>query len=67
MTHDLTTDRLSPHGDEFYSSLIVAHEGLSFEDSAAFNARLVLILANYIGDIGVLKNALQEAREAKHT
>jgi hypothetical protein len=63
MTHDSTADRLSPHGDEFYSSLIAMHEGLSFEDSADLNARLILILANIIGDIGVLKTALQEARK----
>jgi hypothetical protein len=36
--------------DGFYEALINAHEGLSEEDSAALNARLILLLANQIGD-----------------
>lgn len=36
--------------DGFYEALINAHEGLSEDDSAALNARLVLLLANQIGD-----------------
>jgi hypothetical protein len=55
-------DRLGPHGDEFYSALMEAHEGLSFEESAALNARLVLILANAVDDLDVLKKALEAAR-----
>ncbi len=62
MTTDLSEDRLGSKGDEFYSALISVHEGLSFEDSASLNARLIFILANQIGDIGVLKEALQQAR-----
>ncbi len=64
MTQDFGGDRLGTKGDDLYANLIAAHEGLSFEDSASLNARLVLILANYIGDISVLQNALQEARRA---
>ncbi len=64
MTQDLGTDRLGIKGDEFYASLVSAHEGLSFEESASLNARLILILANQIGDIEVLKAALREARKA---
>ncbi|MES2907436.1 MAG: DUF2783 domain-containing protein [Pseudomonadota bacterium] len=60
---DFSTDRLGLHGDEFYAALTKAHEGLSFEDSAAMNARLVLLLANQIGDIEILKQALDEARK----
>lgn len=48
--------------DDFYEVLIAAHDGLEFEDSAALNARLILILANQIGDIDVLKQALEAAR-----
>jgi hypothetical protein len=44
--------------DEAYRLLIEAHRRLSDEDSAALNARLVLILANQIGDISVLRSAL---------
>jgi hypothetical protein len=60
---DFGSDRLGTKGDEFYAALIAAHEGLSFEESAALNARLVLLLANRIGDIAVLKSALEEAKK----
>jgi hypothetical protein len=62
MTVDFGSDKLGAKGDEFYAALTAAHEGLSFEDSANFNARLILILANYIGDIEVLKKAIDAAR-----
>jgi len=47
--------------DDFYSNLIDAHEGLSKEESDAFNARLILVLANQIGDNATLKAALDAA------
>jgi hypothetical protein len=56
-------DRLGPHGDEFYAALMAAHEGLSFEQSAALNARLVLVLANLVGDPKRLEQALATARK----
>jgi hypothetical protein len=55
-------DRLGAAGDEFYAALMAAHEGLSFEQSAALNARLVLLLANRVGDLGELKTAIEAAR-----
>jgi hypothetical protein len=60
---DLGSDRLGPSGDVFYAELLQAHEGLSPEDSARLNARLVLLLANQVGDIEVLRAALAKARE----
>jgi len=48
--------------DEFYADLIAAHDGKSEADSAAFNARLILVLANHIGDPAVLKEALAAAQ-----
>ena len=51
-------------GDEFYENLIEAHNGLSDEQSEALNARLILLLANHIGDLKVLREALQQARAA---
>ena len=48
--------------DDFYAALIAAHEGLSDEESEAFNARLILILANQIGDQSVLEAALDAAK-----
>ena len=44
--------------DESYAVLIGAHSGLSAAQSAAFNARLVLILANHIGDALVIEQAV---------
>ena len=49
-------------GDDFYQALIDTHRDLSDEDSARVNARLILILANQIGDLSVLREAMQLAR-----
>ncbi|MFQ5971239.1 MAG: DUF2783 domain-containing protein [Alphaproteobacteria bacterium] len=49
--------------DDFYEALIGAHEGLSDEESALLNAKLILLLANHIGDRGVLDQALAAARK----
>lgn len=48
--------------DDFYQALIEAHHGLSDEQSMALNARLVLLLANHIGDAEALGEALRLAR-----
>ena len=50
-------------GDTFYEMLIAAHEGLDDEASQRLNARLVLMLSNHIGDLRVLREALQAARQ----
>lgn len=50
--------------DAAYRLLIEAHRGMSDADSAALNARLVLILANQIGDIAVLRDAVALAARA---
>jgi hypothetical protein len=49
--------------DDFYEVLITAHSELSIEESQAFNARLVLLLANHIGSIAVLQEALSAAKK----
>lgn len=48
--------------DGFYDALLAVHHGLSKEESDALNARLILILANHIGDRAVLDAALYVAR-----
>ena len=48
-----------PDPDGFYDELLAARDGLSPQDSAAFNARLILVLANHIGDREVLRAALK--------
>ncbi len=49
-------------GDDFYEPLITTHQGLSDEQSRLVNARLVLLLANHVGDLTVLRQALAAAR-----
>ena len=49
-------------GDAFYESLMLAHEGLDESQSQLLNARLILVLANHIGDLTVLKQAIETAR-----
>ena len=51
-----------PDADGFYAALVAAHDGLDAEASAALNARLVLILANHIGDRDTLAEAIKTAR-----
>ena len=48
--------------DAFYEQLIETHNGLTEADSQLVNAKLVLLLANHIGDIDVLKDAFAKAR-----
>ena len=50
--------------DDFYEALIEAHAGLSEAQSAALNARLILLLANQVGDLETLKEAIAAARAA---
>ncbi|MGE0072737.1 MAG: DUF2783 domain-containing protein [Thiomonas sp.] len=49
--------------DAFYAELLQAHEGLNPEQSAMLDAKLVLLLANHIGDLDVLRAALRAGRE----
>lgn len=59
----LKTDPGIAAPDEFYAALIAAHEGLPTEKSQLLNARLILLLANQIGDDAVLQAAIAAARE----
>lgn len=56
-------DHLGQAGDEIYAALTAAHEGLSFEESAALNARLVLVLMNMVGDPARIEQAIAIARQ----
>ena len=55
-------DRLSPDQDDFYHALMDTHDGLDEARSHALNARLVLLLANEIGDVARLRALLSLAR-----
>ncbi|MET0867916.1 MAG: DUF2783 domain-containing protein [Pseudorhodoplanes sp.] len=50
--------------DGAFVMLVEARRGLSEQDAAALDARLVLILANHIGDVDVLKQAIALARQS---
>ncbi|MEM8795365.1 MAG: DUF2783 domain-containing protein [Pseudomonadota bacterium] len=62
-TFSIGEDRLLDHRDRFYSALIAAHEGLSDDESQKLNTRLVLMLANAIGDVDMLEDILRSARQ----
>jgi hypothetical protein len=59
----LNTGPNLPAPDDFYEQLIATHRGLTDEESALVNAKLVLLLANHIGDVGVLAQAMAAARD----
>jgi hypothetical protein len=49
--------------DGFYEQLLDAHAGLSREDSELLNARLILLLANQVGDAKVLRDCVAAAAQ----
>ncbi len=59
----LNTDANLSSPDDFYQELIDAHRDLSAAQSALLNARLILLLANHVGDLAVLRQALAAARQ----
>ena len=50
--------------DSFYAAWVAAHEGLSDAESADLDARLVLLLANQVGELQVLLDCIAAARES---
>ncbi len=58
---DLILDPNLPECDDFYAELLAAHDGLEEPEIHALNARLILILANHIGDLNVLTQAVSAA------
>lgn len=63
----LNRDPNIPDPDGFYAELLGVHEDLTPEESHALNARLILILANQIGDRETLSAALITARSSAPT
>ena len=59
----LNTEPNLPSPDDFYERLIATHRGLTDDESALVNAKLVLLLANHVGDADVLAQALSAARD----
>ncbi|MFC5474260.1 DUF2783 domain-containing protein [Paraherbaspirillum soli] len=60
---ELNTRPNIDQADDFYAQLIDMHRDFSPQQSAAANAALILLLANHIGDLGVLQQAFDIARE----
>ena len=61
----MSTLNLQPNftnADDFYESLLKAHDGLNKEESEALNARLIILLANHIGDFMILDQAITLAK-----
>jgi len=48
--------------DTFYEQLLNAHEGLSAEQSEQLNMRLILLLANQVGDAAILRDCIESAK-----
>lgn len=63
MSDKLRTENGFANPDAFYDALIEAHRDLSEEQSSVLNANLILLLANHIGDLDVVREALRLARE----
>ncbi len=61
-TQTFGDDRLGTEGDNVYAALMRIHEGLSETESHALNARLVLLMANEIGDGARLAALFETAR-----
>ena len=59
----LNTESNITEPDDFYQELIDLHRDLTDEQSALVNAKLILLLANHIGDMTVLREAMAAARE----
>lgn len=49
--------------DDFYQEVVDMHRGLSEQQSVLVNAKLILLLANHIGDLEVLRHAMRAARD----
>jgi hypothetical protein len=55
-----------PAADAFYEQLLDAHEGLTSQQSELLNARLILLLANEVGDPQALARCIEAARDLPH-
>ncbi len=60
----LSTQSNFQNPDAAYALIVDAHRGLDAETQAALDAALVLLLANHIGDLAVLRQAIAAALQA---
>ena len=59
----LNTQANIPAPDDFYQELVDMHRDLSQQQSALVNAKLILLLANHVGDPAILREAMRAARQ----
>jgi len=64
MSGSLKRDPNLARPDDVYNLIVDAHRGLTREQSEALNARLVLILANHVGDEKAIEEAVRAATSA---
>lgn len=64
MAQHLNTEANAAVSDDFYEALLGMHVGLNDEQSELLNAKLILLLANHIGDRDILAEALAMARKS---
>ena len=62
MSEKLRTESQIEDPDDFYARLIDLHEGLSRDESNSLNCKLILLMANHIGDREVLFEVLDVVR-----
>jgi len=58
----MKTDLNLQDADGFYELLLNAHEGLSADQSEQLNMRLILLLANQVGDASILRDCIESAK-----
>jgi hypothetical protein len=61
MSKRLRTENHLTQPDDVYNLLVEAHRELSPEQSRVLNAKLILLLANHIGDAALLAEAIAVA------
>ncbi len=64
MSEKLRTEPQIDNSDDFYARLINLHDGLSTTESDKLNCKLILLMANHIGDREVLLEVLDVARNS---
>ena len=57
----LNLERNLARRDDVYAMLLARHDGKTREESEAYNARLIIVLMNHIGDAEVIREALEAA------
>jgi len=62
MEENLRTEPRLAEPDELYAELVALHRDLTAEQARLVDAKLILLLANHIGDLAVLREAIAAAR-----